>query len=354
MIVEVNAAPGLRMHLEPSVGISRPVGEAIVDMLFPDGENGRIPIVAVTGVNGKTTTTRFIAHILRGTGKRVGMTCTDGIYIDDRRIDSGDCSGPQSARSVLMNPSVDMAVFETARGGILREGLAFDHCDVAVVTNIGDGDHLGLSDINTPEDLAKVKRCIVEAVSPNGYAVLNANDPLVVEMAAALPRRRRVLRPRRRIIRSSCGIAASAAGRSSSATDMIVAGRRRPRGSRSLSLDRVPLTRGGRIAFQVENTLAADRRRLVAGHPARCDPRAGRIVRRRHGQGARPVQRPGDRRGDGGRRLRPQRPLAGGGDRGDRQVPARAPHVRLLDGRRPPRLRHDPPGRTARRRPSTA
>ena len=104
MIVEVNAAPGLRMHLEPSVGISRPVGEAIVDTLFPDGDDGRIPIVAVTGVNGKTTTTRFIAHILRGTGLKVGMTCTDGIYVDDRRIDTGDCSGPQSARAVLMNP----------------------------------------------------------------------------------------------------------------------------------------------------------------------------------------------------------------------------------------------------------
>ena len=187
VIVEVNAAPGLRMHLEPSVGVSRPVGEAIVDMLYPEGENGRIPIVAVTGVNGKTTTTRFIAHILKGAGKTVGMTCTDGIYVDERRIDNGDCSGPQSARSVLMNPTVETAVFETARGGILREGLAFDYCDVAVVTNIGDGDHLGLSDINTPEDLAKVKRCIVDVVSPKGYAVLNANDPLVVEMAPYCP-----------------------------------------------------------------------------------------------------------------------------------------------------------------------
>ena len=172
VIVEVNAAPGLRMHLEPSVGISRPVGKAIVDALFPAEEQGRIPIVAVTGVNGKTTTTRFIAHILRGTGKSVGMTCTDGIYVNDRRIDSGDCSGPQSARSILINPSVDMAVFETARGGILREGLGFDYCDVGVVTNIGDGDHLGLADINTPEELARVKRCIVEAVAPAGYAVL--------------------------------------------------------------------------------------------------------------------------------------------------------------------------------------
>ena len=187
VIVEVNAAPGLRMHLQPSVGISRPVGEAIVDTLFAPGDNGRIPIAAVTGVNGKTTVTRFLAHILRGTGKCVGMTCTDGIYVGERRIDSGDCSGPQSARSVLMNPSVEMAVFETARGGILREGLAFDFCDVAVVTNIGDGDHLGLCDINTPQDLAKVKRCIVEAVSPEGCAVLNAADPLVVEMAAHCP-----------------------------------------------------------------------------------------------------------------------------------------------------------------------
>ena len=182
VIVEVNAAPGLRMHLQPSVGISRPVGEAIIDTLFPDGQDGRIPIAAVTGVNGKTTTTRFIAHMLRGAGLKVGMTCTDGIFIDSRRIDTGDCSGPQSARAVLMNPEVEAAVFETARGGILREGLAFDRCDVAVVTNIGEGDHLGLADIHTVEDLAKVKRCIVDVVPPNGTAVLNANDPLVVGM----------------------------------------------------------------------------------------------------------------------------------------------------------------------------
>ncbi len=132
VIVEVNAAPGLRMHLEPSAGVSRPVGEAVVATLFPPGQSGRIPIAAVTGVNGKTTTTRFIAHILQGTGRRVGMTCTDGIYIDDRRIDNEDCAGPQSAANVLMNPRVDAAVLETARGGVLRAGLGFDLCDVAV------------------------------------------------------------------------------------------------------------------------------------------------------------------------------------------------------------------------------
>jgi cyanophycin synthetase len=254
VIVEVNAAPGLRMHLNPSVGISRPVGEAIVETLFPQGEDGRIPIVAVTGVNGKTTTTRFIAHVLRGTGKTVGMTCTDGIFVNDRRIDSGDCSGPQSARSILINPSVDMAVFETARGGILREGLAFDYCDVAVVTNIGDGDHLGLSDVNTPEELAKVKRCIVEAVAASGHAVLNANDPLVVEMAAHCPGgvvffavdadhpvvvRHRGVGGRAVFVRDG---------------NIIVA-----EGDREevvIALDHLPLTRGGQVTFQVENSLA--------------------------------------------------------------------------------------------------
>jgi len=255
VIVEVNAAPGLRMHLEPSVGISRPVGEAIVDMLFPPGENGRIPIVAVTGVNGKTTTTRFIAHILRGTGRTVGMTCTDGIYINDRRIDSDDCSGPKSARNVLMNPSVDAAVLETARGGILREGLAFDFCDVAVVTNIGEGDHLGLSDINTPEELAKVKRCIVEAVSPQGTAVLNANDPLVADMAARCsggvmffavhPEHPVIVRHR------------NAGGRAAFVRDHWIVVADAQGENRVVSLDNLPLTRQGRIVFQIENSLAA-------------------------------------------------------------------------------------------------
>ncbi|MEX0585525.1 MAG: Mur ligase family protein, partial [Pirellulales bacterium] len=149
VVVEVNAAPGLRMHLEPSSGKARPVGEAIVATLFGEGETGRIPIVAVTGVNGKTTTTRFIAHLVAAQGLKVGMSSTDGIYIDGRRVDKGDCSGPLSARSVLMHPSVEAAVLETARGGILRAGLGFDRCDVAVVTNIGEGDHLGLSDVET-------------------------------------------------------------------------------------------------------------------------------------------------------------------------------------------------------------
>src|SRR5262249_27702356 len=148
-VVEVNAGPGLRMHLEPSAGRPRPVGEAIVASLFPEGHTGRIPTVAVTGVNGKTTTTRLIAHLLRRAGRHVGMTCTDGIYLDGRRTETRDCSGPRSAREVFLNPRVEAAVLETARGGILREGLGFDCCDVAVVTNIGKGDHLGLRGIQT-------------------------------------------------------------------------------------------------------------------------------------------------------------------------------------------------------------
>jgi cyanophycin synthetase len=181
-IVEVNAAPGLRMHLKPSYGKSRPVGEDIINMMFPPGEDGRIPVVAVTGTNGKTTTVRLISHLLSETGLRVGMTGTDGVYINNRMIDTGDCSGPKSARNVLMHPDVDAAVLETARGGMLREGLGFDRCEVAVVTNIGEGDHLGLNYITSVEDLAILKRVIVQNVAPTGAAVLNAADPMVAKM----------------------------------------------------------------------------------------------------------------------------------------------------------------------------
>ena len=189
-VVEVNAGPGLRMHLEPSAGQPRDVGRAIVNALFPPSppsgrgeQDGRIPIVAVTGVNGKTTTTRLIAHLVRAAGKSVGMTTTDGIYLDGRRTETRDCSGPQSARAIFLNPRVDVAVLETARGGILREGLGFDRCTVGVVTNVGKGDHFGLRGIETLEELARVKRVVVESVADDGVAVLNAADPLVAAMA---------------------------------------------------------------------------------------------------------------------------------------------------------------------------
>jgi cyanophycin synthetase len=181
-IVEVNAAPGFRMHTHPTEGESQYVAKAVVDMLFPPGTPARIPIVAVSGTNGKTTTVRMIAHVLKQMGRRVGYTSTDGIFIDGRLIKRGDMSGPKSARMVLQNPTVDAAIFEVARGGILREGLGYDRNDVAVITNIS-GDHLGLGGIETLGQLASVKGVLVQAVPRTGSAVLNADDPLVARMA---------------------------------------------------------------------------------------------------------------------------------------------------------------------------
>jgi cyanophycin synthetase len=172
------------MHTHPTEGEPQYVAKEVVDLLFPPGTPSRIPIVAVTGSNGKTTTVRMIAHIFRGMGRSVGFTTTDGIYIDERLVKRADASGPKSAQMVLQNPRVDFAVFETARGGILREGLGYGRNDVAVVINV-TGDHLGLKGIDTLEQLAAVKQVVVEAVPKTGWAVLNADDPLVLEMRKA-------------------------------------------------------------------------------------------------------------------------------------------------------------------------
>jgi cyanophycin synthetase len=180
-IVEVNAAPGFRMHTHPTEGEAQYVAKPVIDALFPQGTPSRIPIVAVTGSNGKTTTTRMIAHIFRGLGRKVGMTSTDGVYIDERLVRRVDASGPKSAQMVLQNPRVEMAVFEVARGGILREGLGYGRNEVGVVLNV-TGDHLGLREVETLEQLAGVKQVVVEAVPKTGWAVLNADDPLVLEM----------------------------------------------------------------------------------------------------------------------------------------------------------------------------
>jgi cyanophycin synthetase len=180
-IVEVNAAPGFRMHTNPAEGEAQYVAKPVVDLLFPPGTPSRIPIIAVTGSNGKTTTVRMISHIFTRMGRRVGVTTTDGIYIDERLVRKTDASGPKSAEMVLQNPRVDFAVFEVARGGILREGLGYGRNDVAVVLNV-TGDHIGLKDIDSLDALAEVKQVIVEAVPRTGTAVLNADDPLVAEM----------------------------------------------------------------------------------------------------------------------------------------------------------------------------
>jgi cyanophycin synthetase len=262
--VEVNAAPGLRMHLAPSYGKPRNVGQAMVDRLFAHGDNGRIPVVAVTGTNGKTTTARLIAHLFTAQGLRVGMTNTDGVYVNGRQIDSGDCSGPKSARNVLLHPEVDAAVFETARGGILREGLGFDRCQVAVVTNIGAGDHLGLNYITTVEDLAVLKRVIVQNVATTGYAVLNATDPIVAAMASACPgkiiyfasdRHHPVMATHRAQGHRTVYVDG----------DSVVAAEGSWR--ETIHLRDVPITRNGKIGFQVENVMASVAAAWGAGLP---------------------------------------------------------------------------------------
>ncbi|TSE35529.1 cyanophycin synthetase [Tepidimonas charontis] len=261
-IVEVNAAPGLRMHLSPSYGKGRNVGQAIIDHMFPPGQNGRIPLIAVTGTNGKTTTVRLTAHLLAQHGWRVGFTDTNGVYINGRQIDQGDCSGPRSARRVLAHPDVDAAVLETARGGILREGLAFDRCQVAVVTNIGTGDHLGLNYITTVEDLSALKRVIVQNVADDGMAVLNAADPHCVAMAEFCPgqvtyfgpsARHPVIATHRALGRrvvfadDSCLVAAEAGWQV------------------RIPFSQIPLTDGGSIPFQVDNAMAAVAAAWAAG-----------------------------------------------------------------------------------------
>lgn len=180
-VVEVNAGPGFRMHMSPTHGTGRPVGEAVIDMLFPDpADNGRIPITAITGTNGKTTTTRLVSHLLRTAGRQVGMGCTGTIEIDNHVVMRGDYSGPAAAEVVLREPTVEHAVLEVARGGIMRRGLGFDECDVGILLNI-DSDHLGERDIHTLDELARCKTVIVDAVKPDGTCVLNADDPRVLD-----------------------------------------------------------------------------------------------------------------------------------------------------------------------------
>ena len=254
-IVEVNAAPGLRMHLKPSYGKGRPVGEDIINMMFPAGEDGRIPVVAVTGTNGKTTTVRLISHLLNETGLRVGMTGTDGVYINHRLIDTGDCSGPKSARNVLMHPDVDAAVLETARGGLLREGLGFDRCEVAVVTNIGEGDHLGLNYITSVEDLAILKRVIVQNVAPTGAAVLNAADPMVAKMGDKCSGRVIFFAQNQHHPVITAHRAKSKKVIFFDGTYIVAS-----KGSRVMyrfPISEIPLTQNGVLGFQIENAMAA-------------------------------------------------------------------------------------------------
>lgn len=262
VIVEVNAAPGFRMHVAPSRGLPRNVAAPVLDMLFPPGTPSRIPILAVTGTNGKTTTTRLLAHIYRQTGKTVGYTSTDAIYINEYCVEKGDNTGPYSAGVILRDPTVEVAVLETARGGILRAGLAFDTCDVGVVLNVA-ADHLGLGDINTIEQMAKVKSVIAEVVHADGYAVLNADDPLVAAMAEKVNAKVAYfsMNPDNPIIQNHIRRNGIAAVYESGYLSIL-------EGSWTLRVEQatlIPMTMGGMAPFMIANALAASLAAFVNG-----------------------------------------------------------------------------------------
>jgi cyanophycin synthetase len=258
-IVEVNAAPGFRMHLHPSKGTPRDVARPVISSLFPQGQKAQVPVIAITGTNGKSTTVRMVAHILRQSGLRVGFTSTSGIFVNDDCIWSGDASGPKSARILLRDPTIDIAVIETARGGILREGLGVMECDVGAVLNV-TGDHLGIGGINTIEDLAAVKSVVTESVNSGGVSVLNADDPQTLAMASYAGG-------------SLCYFSMSA-GKTGilhehiekggvAITQEVIGGRAQIvihcDGIRTpvISVNDIPATFGGAAAFNIENALAA-------------------------------------------------------------------------------------------------
>ena len=254
VIVEVNAAPGFRMHVCPSVGIPRNVAEPVLDMLFPPGTPSRIPIIAITGTNGKTTTTRLLAHIFKQTGRTVGYTTTDGTYIDDYMVEKGDNTGPQSAQVILQDPTVEVAVLEAARGGILRSGLGFDASDVGVVLNVA-ADHLGIGDIDTIDQLARLKSVVAEAVLPNGYAVLNADDQRVAAMAKGTKAQVAyfTMNPENDVVRNHTQQGGLAAVYENGYLSIL-------KGDWTLRIEKavnVPLTMEGRAPFMIANALAA-------------------------------------------------------------------------------------------------
>ncbi len=257
-VIGVDAAPDL-------TAFPTTVADAIVKALFPDPRASRIPTVGVTGTNGKTTTTRLVAHLMGQVHEPVGFTCTEGIFVAGKRVETGDCSGPKSAKFVLRHPDVRAAVLETARGGILREGLGFDRCDVAVVTNLDAGDHLGSADIETVEQLADVKGTLVWGVAKWGTAVLNAADPLVVGMRAYCDGTVTFFArdPANAVIREHL----ATGGRAVYVRDNAVILAAGDAETVLVSLENVPLTHGGLVPFQVENVLAASAAAWAAGVP---------------------------------------------------------------------------------------
>lgn len=253
-VLEVNAAPGFRMHLAPSKGKPRNVAAAVVDMLYPKGAPSRIPLFAVTGTNGKTTTTRLLAHMAKQAGYHPGYTTTDGIYIDGYKIKSGDTTGPSSGSLVLQDPTVDFAILETARGGLLRAGLCFDQCDVGIITNIQE-DHLGLNDIETLGDLAKVKAVVARSVKEMGWAILNAEDDYCVNIARDLDCNRAffALNPENELIQHRIRNNRPVAVLEDNVVLLIKGTERMPLGH----VNQIPITDSGKCRFMVANVLAA-------------------------------------------------------------------------------------------------
>ncbi len=262
VVVEVNAAPGFRMHVSPSRGIPRNVAGAVLDMLFPPEKPSRIPILAVTGTNGKTTTTRLLAHIFKQTGQTIGYTTTDGTYIGDYLVEPGDNTGPQSAQLILQDPTVEVAVLESARGGILRSGLAFDASNVGVVLNVA-ADHLGIGDIDTIDQMAHLKSVVAEAVLPNGYAVLNADDPRVAAMRDRVKSQVAffTMSPENEIVKQHTQKGGLAAVYENGYLSIL-------KGDWTLRIEQavnVPLTMAGKAPFMIANALAASLAAFVQG-----------------------------------------------------------------------------------------
>ena len=262
VVLEVNAAPGFRMHLAPSEGLPRNVAAPVLDMLYPPGKSARIPIIAVTGTNGKTTTTRLIAHIVKNNGYRVGFTTTDGVYIQNSMLLKGDTTGPVSAEFVLKDPTVEFAVLETARGGILRSGLGFGHCDIAVITNIQE-DHLGISDIHTLDDLARVKGVVLKSVKNDGWAILNADNKHCVKLAqdARCNIAYFSLDEKNKVVKDHCqkgGIAAIY-------ENGFITIKKGDWKIRIEKVTHVPITFNGTVSFMTQNVLAASLATFVWG-----------------------------------------------------------------------------------------
>jgi cyanophycin synthetase len=253
-VLEVNAAPGFRMHLDPTSGLPRNVAEPVIDMLYPPGKSARIPIIAITGTNGKTTTTRLTAHIVKQMGKKVGFTTTEGVYIHSEKLMAGDCTGPVSAEFVLKDPTVEFAVLESARGGILRAGLGFHNCNIAIVTNIAP-DHLGLGGIDTLDQLTRVKAVVPKSVFPNGYAILNADDRHVLSMREELDCKIALfsLNENNPHIQAHCEKGGIAAVYENGYVTIM-------KGTWKIRVDKVtniPITFGGKAEFNIANVLPA-------------------------------------------------------------------------------------------------